>query len=140
MLPILILPNVDGRTVTGLGDFYSNPVDRADSYYPTPGQVFIRELTHAWQIEHTCFLTEVFWDAAKNAVCEATGTDPYTLPSTVPDWSSLNLEQQASLVDQWYACHRQAIIDVGPGGLTDQNALNDPSFAFITGNIWTGQT
>lgn len=135
-----VVPNVDGRSLMGLGDFYSSPVTKAEPAYPVAGQVFIHELTHVWQIEHAAFLTEVFWDAAKNAVCEATGSNPYTLPSPIPDWSSLNLEQQASIVDQWFSRHHSALATAEPGGLVDADALNDPSFPFISGNIWTGAT
>lgn len=135
-----VVPNVDGRSLMGLADFYSSPVTKANDAYPVPGQVFIHELTHCWQIEHAAFLTEVFWDAAKNAVCEVTGGNPYTLPSPIPNWSSLTLEQQASIVDQWFSRHHRALATAGTGGLIDEGALNDSSFPFISGNIWTGET
>jgi hypothetical protein len=137
------VPHVDGRVLLALGDFYDNPKDQAtppNTTYSTPGQVFIHELVHAWQITHTAFLTEVFWDAAKNGVCDFFGGDPYTVPSPLPDWSSLNLEQQASVVDQWYSRHKAAIDASSSTMLNDGPALNDPAFPFISGNIWTGDT
>jgi hypothetical protein len=132
------LPHVDGRTLIGLGDFFDDPMTRSSAHYPAAGQVFIHELVQAWQIEHRSFLTEVFWDAAQNATCELVGINPYALPSPLPAWSSLNLEQQASVVDQWYARHKATIDASGSTALAGELALADPAFAFISGNLWVG--
>jgi hypothetical protein len=134
------IPHVDGRALIGMGEFYDNPTTGSNSTYPAPGQTFIHELVHAWQIAHHTFLTEVFWKAAKNGTCELIGENPYTLPSPLPSWSSLNLEQQASAVDQWYGRHKAAINVSSPTVLTDGPALADMAFPLISGNLWTGET
>jgi hypothetical protein len=134
------IPHVDGRVLIGLGDFFDSPMTRFDETYTTPGQVFIHELVHAWQITHTAFLTEVFLDAAANTACEIIGQKPYQLTTPLPAWGELNQEQQASVVDQWYQAHKQAIDASSPTSLTDGPALDDEAFPYIIGNIWTGAT
>ncbi len=102
--------------------------------------MFIHELVHTWQIAHVAIHPELFWDAAQNAVCELTGTNPYVVPSPLPAWSSLNLEQQASVVDQWYRRHTTAIDASSPAALTDEAAIDDSSFRYIAGLLWTRAT
>src|SRR5207253_11493937 len=49
-------PNMDGSILVNLGNAYQSPTTFQDSSgYPAKGQVFIHELTHAWQIAHTFF-------------------------------------------------------------------------------------
>jgi hypothetical protein len=92
--------------------------------FTEPGQLFIHELTHAWQIAHQSSsfggwitygaLTQVF--GTKNE------------PPHTDAWDSFNIEQQAIIVDHWYTRHYQH-------GLAHADALADPYFRFIRDHI-----
>jgi len=64
---------------------------------PAAGEVFIHELTHPWQVTHSPFAHDFFWDAAKLA-----GQAAYNYGPPGTDWSDLRLEAQASIVNEWY--------------------------------------
>ena len=62
----------------------------------------IHELTHVWQGAHRLISSQFMWESiAHQAVGWIRGTDPYTY---VPgkSWSSYNVEQQASIVEDWF--------------------------------------
>ena len=66
-----------------------------DSYI-TQSQVFIHELTHAWQIAR--------FDFTPGLVCRVvTGGSSYTPGPSDGDWSGdFGLERQAAVVDRWF--------------------------------------
>ena len=45
-------PTVDGTILLNLGNAQDAPLTAVFPPYPAPGQIFIHELTHAWQIQH----------------------------------------------------------------------------------------
>src|SRR5262249_10818301 len=101
------VPNIDGDILVNIGNAYDNPTTYARPGYPIGGQVFIHELTHAWQIAHAPFTADVFWEAAKAKVDGESIAYTYGPPGR--EWHSFGLEQQGSIVDDWFAGSNQHI-------------------------------
>jgi hypothetical protein len=124
------MPSVANSILVNLGDALDNPTTfaRPNSLYTRPGELFIHELTHAWQIEH---------DSIVDLICGLSETYEYFSGNRIDDrswqgrsWDGFNNEQQASIVDDWYGDHQP---DLGTFA-----ALNDPAYRFIRDHIRTG--
>lgn len=124
------IPSIGNTILVNLGAAFDNPTTfaRPDSLYTRPGEVFIHELTHAWQIEH---------DSIVDLICGLSENYSYFQGNRITDrswhgrsWDGFNNEQQASIVDDWYG-DNQANLDA-------PTALNDPAFRFIRDHIRTG--
>jgi hypothetical protein len=101
--------------------------------YKTPGEIFIHELTHAWQITHAPFPHDVFWRAAQ---AKLAGQGAYQYGPPGPEWESLGLEQQATIVNEWFAGnshHMTPALSSRKGQDT-----NDPYYGYISNNILLG--
>jgi len=94
-------PGVDGKTYINLGDRYGDPLGPTNSY-PMRGQLLIHELVHAWQIAHSSFLPG-FMCSALVTQANAFGDSVYAYDGFGPAWPEFNIEQQASIVDDWFA-------------------------------------
>ena len=104
-----VCPNGRGQILVNIGrvnnqgdSAYDDPRSFADEEggpYPSAGKLLIHELVHAWQIEHTNFVPGL--------VCEGIGNQltgqPYEPGAAARPWGDYNLEQQATIVDEWYA-------------------------------------
>nr|WP_298830182.1 hypothetical protein [uncultured Planococcus sp.] len=92
---IFVAPNIDGGVLLNLGDeVFQNPMGTTrGSNYPTPGEVFIHELVHAWQLERDSFIPG--W------VCKGATSSEYT-PKSGQAWNTMNIEQKATVVNLWY--------------------------------------
>lgn len=128
-------PNVDKSVLLNLGDAFDDPMRHVEGIgdsYPTPGQVFIHEMTHAWQFQAESFVPGVLCKAAFE-------TSSYT-PAIGTAWSDLGLEQQAATVDQWF--HRHAgdwqTLDGLRSNLQSPDATKDSSFGYIVDHIRLG--
>ncbi len=128
-------PNVDHSVLLNMGDAFDDPmrhVEGSGASYPTAGQVFIHEMTHAWQFKTKSFVPGVLCKAAFE-------TSSYT-PSLGTAWKDLGLEQQATTVDQWFGRHAgnwQTLAEV-TSNLQSPAATQDPSFAYIANHIRLG--
>lgn len=143
------IPSVDHSILVNLDDALDSPMSYQEgpgSDYQEPGAVFIHELTHAWQITNNSYLGII-----KGA---SSDYDYYDSSGRLADkawpmrsWGTLNNEQQAHIVDDWYGAH---VVRDGAGNfvfdaqgipMTDLDgfdALNDPAFHFIRDNIRAG--
>jgi len=114
------MPSIGNTILMALGpDAFHDPMNWADidnDDYKRPGEVFIHEMTHAWQISNT---------GPIHLVCNLSGDYTYKDDPTWSsrDWGSFNLEEQAHIVDDWYGDHR--------ADLNGPAALADPAFHFI---------
>jgi hypothetical protein len=141
------LPGVDGSIIVNIGvrNAYDDPVNDADTDANAcknqPGQLFIHEMTHAWQIANGS-LEGFLCDAAiETKVGEVTvgQTRMYSYGSADGEWGSdFNMEQQATLVEEWFG-GTQCRGPQQPGGRTAMDA-KDPYFRYIAGNIRLGLT
>jgi len=80
------------------------------------GATFIHELTHVWQGEHSsvnwAYVIDSLWS-------QATSSNAYAYTAG-QGWTSYNVEQQAEIVEDWYANGEQ---------------LTDPLYRYLTQNI-----
>jgi hypothetical protein len=104
------MPSVGDTILLNLGEGFDDPIHytgKGDPNKPrtqAPGQLFIHELVHAWQIDVTTFLPGLMCDAILNQTTTLggdMGVYKYGLPGRV--FGKFNLEQQASIVDDWFA-------------------------------------
>ena len=125
-------PNVDHSVLLNLGDAFADPMHHSDAAYPTRGQVFIHEMTHAWQIRTKSFVPGLVCD-------RLTKTSAYSL-ALGEDWAGMGMEQQAFLVDDWFRRYAAGWKDIGDlkVKLGSQVAVRDPSFAYIANHIRLG--
>jgi hypothetical protein len=129
-------PSPDGSILmnlglTDLGDAYSNPVLFAQSSgsYTAQGQLFIHELTHAWQIAHSSF--------PLGLACERVIDPSYNYGPPGPPFSLFTVEGQASIVDDWFAGNRQQQSG-HPSGTGKAMDEQDVYFPYIVNNIRSG--
>jgi hypothetical protein len=113
----------DGKTLVNMGSGFGDAIKFTTGRYMVPGQVLIHELTHAWQIRH---------DNTMGYICQGVmvqtrdmaGQNVYDSPPG-KQWNEYGLEQQATLVDKWFAA-----------GAVETKI--DPYFRYIDKNIRTG--
>ncbi|MBS1597031.1 MAG: hypothetical protein JST75_02315 [Bacteroidetes bacterium] len=92
-------PSPTGQEVyMNLGDAFDNPTNMILSNYPFPGQVFIHELGHAWEIYQ--YGAPGMVDRYIRGGGFGQTYDPGCMINNVN--SSFNLEQQATLIDRTY--------------------------------------
>ncbi|MFF9914176.1 hypothetical protein [Streptomyces sp. NPDC013457] len=90
-----VVPGAGGSYLVNLGDDFDDPMAAKGGKYTERGQMLIHELTHVWQASR--------WPATTyfcQGIFESTyepGGDPGT------PWSAYGIEQQATIVDRWYA-------------------------------------
>jgi hypothetical protein len=139
------LESLGGRAFTipgGGGIIYLNvgaycldhPLTHIAKNYPSPGQLFIHELTHAWQIHHSSFVPGFICSGLVGNTGKITGDSAYKYgPPWAPNtkWSDFHLEQQAAIVDQWFGAQR----------ITPQKRMDetDDYFHYIRDNIRPGR-
>ena len=126
-------PTVGHVSLVNIGNAIDSPTTAVfPRGYPTPGQIFIHELTHAWQIQHASlqdgFVPGLMCQGILN---QTVVSDPYDYGPPGPPWSSFGLEAQAAIVDQWFG---------GTGKQKGQGSMNksSPYFGYIAGNILPG--
>ncbi len=142
-------PAPGGAILVNLGEGYSDPINytgkgNAKGGTNAPGELLIHELTHAWQIGNESFTPEYYCRAFSTAVGTVGGDmSAYRYGPADASWRAFNPEQQASIVDEWFAGHttsdprsKQAAFpamhqaDQGPG--------SNPYYRYVRDNIRAG--
>lgn len=115
-----------GKILLNFGRFWDETLTATwpEERFDEPGQLFVHELMHVWQIAHRS-ASFSGWVAC-GALTQAFGSKDE--PSPTASWDPLNIEQQAIIVDHWYARNHQS-------GLTSKDALADPYFHFIRDHV-----
>jgi hypothetical protein len=147
------IPDIEGSILLNLGDdAYDSPTTYANGRYATPGQVFIHEMTHAWQIANASFVPGFVCDALEhlNHYSYYIGNDRKTDTDWLKSWGDWYVEQQAEIVDDWFGQNTVGWYDPKKsmpenlakldGMLNSGDALNDPAFHYIRDNIRAGRT
>jgi len=136
--------SVDGSIMVniGLGTVFDDPTGSTSGSCGTAarqkGELFIHEMTHAWEIAHS--LTEGYiCDAVTAKVGEVTVGQSriYSYGGADTDWDDFNMEQKASVVEEWYAgatCRMRV-----PQSNRNSADARDPYFHYIQNDIRTGQ-
>jgi len=131
------MPGGAGNIFLNVGAYcYDHPLIHVDKPYPTPGQLFIHELTHAWQIHNSTFVPG--WICSGLIIQTRNTFGDNTYKYAPPDgpttrWSDFNLEQQGAIVDQWFGGNRA-------NGTGMPMNSSDPYFHYIRDNIRPGRT
>jgi hypothetical protein len=90
-------------TYRGKGGPELEMVDGTSGPYRAPGQLLVHELTHAWQARHEPFAPGFYCRAYATALRSVFEDGVYRYGPATAEWSSFGTEQQAAIVDQWYA-------------------------------------
>jgi hypothetical protein len=130
------IPSVGNTILVNLGEGFDDPVrytGKGDPDKPrtqAPGQLFIHELVHAWQIDTTFFLPGLMCGAILNQATTIDGDmGVYRYGNPGRDFGSFNLEQQASIVDDWFGA-------TGPmQSANPRESGESPYFRYIRDNI-----
>ncbi len=130
------IPSVGNTILVNLGEGFDDPIhyegkgDPAKPRKQAPGQLFIHELVHAWQIDATFFLPGLMCGAILNqATTLSDNMDIYLYGNPDRAFGEFNLEQQASIVDEWFGAN-------GPMQKSNrQESEESPYFRYIRDNI-----
>ena len=130
-------PTVGHISLVNIGNAIDTPTTSVFRNYPTPGQLFIHELTHAWQIQHASlqdgFVPGLMCQGVLN---QTVVSDPYTYGPPGPPWRSFGMEAQGAIVDQWFGgSGKQKTLGGKPQGTMNTSS---PYFSYILSNIRPG--
>jgi hypothetical protein len=133
-------PRYDGKITLNMGpsafnDPRSYQVNSPkEGYMPEAttkyGEVFVHELVHACQIQHSKMDVVLIADVLANV---ARGKSAYLYGPAGQDYLSFNLEQQAQIVSDWFA----GSVLVGSNQTNVEMDINSPYFRYINENIRT---
>jgi uncharacterized protein with LGFP repeats len=124
-------PRWDGKIVLNLGDGAADPLTATHGRCTTEGQLLVHELTHAWHYHHDPALLRYVTSAVFGA-----GAHPGTNPTSA--WTSYSQEQQAVIVDEWFARHYDR--NAPDSGLGSPGATGDVAFRYIRDQIRRART
>lgn len=144
------VPASGDTVLLNLGAGYDRPVTYtgqggAEMKGRAPGQLFIHELVHAWQIAQSGFLLITMCEGVTNQVKYIGGdSSVYVYGQAGPDWSSFSLEAQGRLVEEWFA---GSLCSPEEGRKIHQNEYaprlesdDNPFFRYVRDNIRAGVT
>jgi hypothetical protein len=151
-------PAPGGAILVNIGEGYDQPttyrgkggpeqlpdVSGVLQWLNAPGQLLVHELTHAWQIGNESFTPEYYCRAVSTAAGTAGGDmSAYAYGPAVGGWRSFGTEQQASIVDEWFAGSaapdgRSQQRAYPPMHEDDQTPTQNPYYRYIRDNIRTG--
>jgi hypothetical protein len=128
------VPGIDGSILVNMGKNFGHTLGpdvqwKIRKGYEKPGEVLIHELTHAWQIHHNTFFPGLACKALLGGNYEY---DKTKVQEHAPWSSTFGLEEQASIVDDWFG---ENVSD-----LNSAKALNDDRFFYISQHIRLGRT
>jgi hypothetical protein len=129
-------PIVDGSILMNLGEAFDSPMgEHPERGYPGKGQLLIHELTHAWQIENAGYEPAFICMSAIAGGGSYNYGPPYLKTGmAAPPFGSYGTEQQAAIVDQWFAGTRPEVT------APKAKDRDDPYFGYILNNIQFGET
>jgi hypothetical protein len=126
-------PTLGHVTLLNLGNALDSPTTAVfPATYPKPGQIFIHELTHAWQLQHASLEDGFVPGLMCHGVLNQTlVSDAYKYGPPGPPWRSFGLEAQAAIVDDWFG----GTFATGQEPSMDRNGRY---FPYIANNILPG--
>jgi len=104
------IPTIDGHALIniGAGAAFDNPITAVrDGKNDRPGQLFIHEMTHVWQIMNQVVFDSIVPGYLCNGIGEqvSLGQAAYNYGPAGAAWNTYGLEGQAALVDNWVAAN-----------------------------------
>lgn len=137
----ITLPGPHGKIYLNVGAYcQEHPTTHIQPSYPRPGQLFIHELTHAWQIHYRSFVPGWLCEGAVLQTRKFFGARVYRYGPAGQPWSEYNLEKQASIVDDWFAGTRNGLDPVTKMPLLTPMDPADDYYRYIRDNILQGRT
>jgi hypothetical protein len=140
-------PNIDGTILLNIGPAYDDPRHYTVGTYATQGQVFIHELTHAWQIAHRALVPGWICDALDAQIIQ--GKSAYNVGPAGPSYGDFGIEAQAVIVDHWFGTYASGWQEDDSDNvdkfkdldkkLNSSSATSDSYFRYIANNIRLGQ-
>jgi hypothetical protein len=134
-----VCPNIDGQILVNLGGhLFGAPVEtlaldaQGQPKDWVPGQTFIHELVHAWQIAHGALDAGFLLQGIVEQVTKGSSAYKYGPPG--PPFTDFGLEGQAAMVEHWFAGRPR-----GNGTFEPRMSEADPYFRYIQGNIRVAQ-
>ena len=131
------IPSIGEAILVNLGAGFDDPIgyrgfgDPDNPGQQAPGQLFIHELGHAWQIDTETFLPGLMCEAIAAQLTTLGGNmDVYRYGAAGQAFSEFNPEQRASIVDDWFAGSGKQK-EFGSAVEDDRN----PYFRYIRDNI-----
>ena len=118
-------PNAAGQTLVNVGAAFDDPTAYESPAYPAPGKLLVHELTHVWQIRHTAFFPGLVCNALVTHLTDGS----YRPGEGGKPWDEYNLEQQATIVDEWFAPSFR-----GPAGYAAMSP-DHPYHRYVVGTI-----
>jgi hypothetical protein len=123
-----VYPSTTGSIFVNLGNAYVHNATIVD------GPRLFHELTHVWQAKQRA-LSEIF---LYDATVQVTEDDPYPF-APGQQWSSYNIEQQASIVEGWTrgatTLTKSGATHVFDTGARHKFTIGPPLFRYINGNV-----
>jgi hypothetical protein len=129
-------PRFDGKTILNLGpDGWGDTRDAGGVAQGrhVSGEIFVHELVHACQIHSEQNLTWLA-GALATTLC-AISTDPYDYGPPTSDYLSLNIEQQAQIVSDWFAGRPHNKAAANPAQAMSPSS---PYYHYVQDNVRTG--
>ena len=125
-------PRYDGKIMLNMGsEGYGDPRNYETSKGRRSGEIFVHELVHACQIQHSGQLG-LFADSM---VSKLEGNAAYLYGPPDEDYTQLNNEQQAQIVQDWFAGNQ----DKGFGQTGIPQDTNSPYFHYLSDNLRVGK-
>lgn len=111
-----------GRYEIHMGWEVTSRTTRSDDYYST----LVHEMTHVWQARHSWWGIAGVWMSSIKCQCCRQGNAYLYGEGNLgkKEWSDFGREEQAQIVEDWYAKKKMK--------------TTDPRFQYIRDNIWAG--
>jgi hypothetical protein len=135
----ITVPNADSDILLNIGAGYDVSLDtyapNPPTKYPTPGELLIHELTHAWQIAHAPFIHDFFWSGIKD---QMSGSSSYQYGPPDLAWDEFDIEAQATIVNEWFSGSTSSCPSWPSAVKRKPKDPADPYFTYIANNILLG--
>jgi hypothetical protein len=139
-------PRYDGKTTLNLGstealvlradDGTLTPAQSSHDRAAAPGETLVHELVHACQIERSAADLTFLARAAGSKVSAGPG---YTYGGPNEDYTSLNIEQQAQIVQDWFVGNRyEGSTNAAQVAFPPMDSTTNPYFHYIQDNVRLG--
>jgi hypothetical protein len=128
-----VAPNIDAQILVNLGDKFDDVMRPTTDFPGVPGQVFMHEMTHAWQLARLDSAAPFVWKGVMDQVFRKEA-ERYGPPG--PEWSSFTQEAQANVVEDWFAGRNDHAVVPVPNRRPRSEA--DPYFPYVANNIRMG--
>ncbi|MET3650795.1 hypothetical protein [Dyella japonica] len=140
------VPGPGDVILVNMGEGYEHPTtwafNASGDSARAPGHLFMHELTHAWQIAHDSFTPILYCEAVREQAWALYDRPAvYRYGAAGKRWSDYRVEQQASIVADWFAGKFDPRGPVRPQqAFEPMDEMSNPFWPYIRDNIRGGIT